>query len=338
MEQNHNTDDIRQQPSFIPAGWIGGFSEHPPGQTYPNEALLSSLPFEGNLSHLTSITRMLRARWPEFSWETTPGDPKTRMFQMFAPDISRLGYDDTGKVWAIICPQQGVYFERLGATLNIEVTVTGNRGWINENADTNEKFAADITIKPTIWFSPDSTAGWFWQQLVKLDNQWANKLPLSKVKGIRINATDEDGLDYLQVRMGERPNYPFPDRAKHWRDYAWTVANLAVKIGKIDSVDSKVDEFNSWVMELFNIGSGNLLQENNILTWNLWAGSPELVNQEEWAAHAEYWRYSIDVNHRPPEGEGSGIADFNGNPFSVSDFYWGIKVSEFIAWIAKELL
>ncbi len=337
MEQNHNAD-IGQQPSFIPAGWIGGFSEHPPKQPYPNSKLLSSLPFEKNLDHIPNITRMLRAKWPEFSWETTPGDPKTRMFQMFAPDISRLGYDDKGRVWSIICPQQGVYFQTLGATMNIEVTVTGNRGWINESASAKELFAADITIKPTIWFSPDSNAGWFWQQLVKLDNKWSNKLPLSKSKGIRINATDENGESDIHVRMGERANYPFPDRTKHWRDYAWAVANLAVRIGAIDKVDPKVDEFNSWVMEIFNLGSGNLLQEKNILTWNLWAGSPELVNQEEWTNHAEYWRYSIDVNHRPPEGEGSGIADFNGNPFSASEFYLGIKIAEFTAWITKELL
>jgi hypothetical protein len=337
MSQNHSTDTAKQ-PSFIPAGWIGGFSENPSGQPYPNSKLLSSLPFEGNLDNIPNITRMLRARWPEFSWEVTKGDPGTRMYQMFAPDISRLGYDNTGRVWSIICPQQGVYFSTLGATMNIEVTVTGNRGWINENAAKSELFAADITIKPTIWFSPDSVDGWFWKQLLKLDNLWANKLPLSKVKGIRINATDENGKNDIQVRMGERPDYPFPDRAKHWRDYAWAVANLAVRIGNIDSTNNKkVDEFNSWVMDLFNLGSGNLLQAGNVLTWNLWAGSPELVNQEEWANHAEYWRYSIDVNHRPPEGEGTSIADINGNPLGISDATLYAKAAAFAAWIAWEL-
>lgn len=338
MSQNPSTN-IPQQPSFIPAGWIGGFSDNPPGQPYPNSALLSSLPFEGNLDHIPNITRMLRAKWPEFSWETTNGDPTTRMYQMFAPDISRLGYDNTGRVWSIICPQQGVYFSTLGATMNIEVTVTGNRGWINEAAPTAQLFAADITIKPTIWFSPDSVDGFFWQQLLKLDNKWSNKLPLSKGKGIRINAADEEGENDIQVRMGERPDYPFPDRAKHWGDYAWAVANLAVRIGDIDSTaNAKVDEFNTKVMEIFNLGSGNLLQAGNVLTWNLWAGSPELVNQDEWAHHAEYWRHSIDVNHRPPEGEGTGITDIDGNPFNVDQVALGLKVAEFAAWIAWELL
>ncbi len=339
MEPNQPLNE-RQQPSFIPAGWVGGFSENPPNQPYPNQKLLDSLSFEKNMDNIPNILRMLRAKWPEFSWETTKGDPNTRMYQMFAPDISRLGYDNTGRVWSIICPQQGVYFPTLGATLNIEVTVTGNKGWINEQVTSmDDLFAADLTIKPTIWFSPDSTAGWFWQQLLKLDNKWNNQLPLSKLKGIRINAKNwDDSGEAIHVRMGEHPDYPFPDRAKHWRDYAWAVANLAVKIGAIDSTgNKKVDEFNTMVMEIFNLGSGNLLQQGNILTWNLWAGSPELVNQEEWKNHAEYWRYSIDVNHRPPEGEGTGIADINGNPFQPGQLAVAAKVTEFVGWIAWEL-
>ncbi|MDO3643975.1 hypothetical protein [Mucilaginibacter sp. L3T2-6] len=338
MNPNHDTD-APNQPSFIPAGWVGGFSGNPPGQPYPNSALLNSLPFLGNLDNIPNITRMLRAKWPEFSWETTPGDATTRMYQMFAPDISRLGYDNTGRVWSIICPQQGVYFPTLGATLNIEVTVTGNRGWIDETADKDVLFASDITIKPTIWFSPDSVDGIFWQQLLKLNKLWNNTLPLSKEKGIRINATDENGLPDIQVRMGERIDWPFPDRAKHWRDYAWAVANLAVRIGNIDSTgNAKADEFNSWVMDLFNIGSGNLLLAGNVLTWNLWAGSPELVNQEEWKNHAAYWRYSIDVNHRPPEGEGTSIADFNGNPFNPGEGVLYAKTTAFALWIGWQLL
>jgi hypothetical protein len=73
MQQNQSTGSPEQ--SFIPAGWIGGFSENPPAQPYPNSELLSSLPFEGNLDNIPNINRMLRAKWPEFSWETTKGDP-----------------------------------------------------------------------------------------------------------------------------------------------------------------------------------------------------------------------------------------------------------------------
>lgn len=339
MQQNQ-PQDTQQQPSFIPAGWIGGFSTQPPEQPYPNSQLLSSLPFEGNMNNIPGINRMLRAKWPEFSWEVTKGDPATRMYQMFAPDISRLGYDNTGRVWSIICPQQGVYFPTLGVTLNVEVTVAGNRGWMNELASKEELFAADVKIRPTIWFSTDNVKGWFWQQLLTLNSKWSNKLPLSKEQGIRISTSNEEGTnDIIEVRMGEYPDYPFPARASHWDDYAWTVANLAVKIGGIDSTsDSYVNEFNSWVMELFNLGSGNLLQENNTLIWNLWAGSPELVNQEEWTHHANYWRRSIEVNHLPPEGEGTSITDINGNPFQISQASFDVKIFEFATWIAYQLL
>jgi hypothetical protein len=336
MEQNLNLDE-RIQPSFIPAGWIGGFS-HTPSVPYPDSELISSLPFERNLDHIPNITRMLRAKWPEFSWEVTKGDSSTRMYQMFAPDISRLGYDDTGRVWSIICPQQGVYLQSLGITLNVEVTVTGNRGWINETAPIENLFAADIKIKPTIWLSPDSHDLPLWTMLLSLDNKWENKLPLSKAKGIRLNASNADGSgDAIQVRMGEHTDWPFPEQARHWCDYSWAVANLAVKIGRIDLTSQlEVDLFNILLMELFNLGSGNLLQQNNILVWNLWAGSPELVNQEEWAHHAEYWRHSIDVNHRPPEGTGTTITDFHGNPFKADSFLVK-KIESFIEWLRSKL-
>jgi hypothetical protein len=293
------------------------------------------------MDNIPDIDRMLRAKWPEFSWEVIKGNPRTRMYQMFAPDISRLGYNNTGKVWSIICPQQGIYFPTLGATLNVEVTVTGNRGWINEGASVVEDlFAADVKIQPTIWFSPDSVNGWLWQQLLKLNNKWSDKLSLSKSKGIRIKTSNGDGTnDIIQVRMGEYPNYRFPERANHWGDYAWAVANLAVTIGCIDSTsDSNVDDFNSKGMELFNLGSGNLLQATNTLIWNLWAGSPELVNQDEWKNHANYWRHSIDVNHRPPEGEGTNITDINGKPFKANEISLDFKIAEFAAWIARQLL
>ena len=90
-------------------------------------------------------------------------------------------------------------------------------------------------------------------------------------------------------------------------------------------------------MDLFNVGSGNLLLAGNVLTWNLWAGSPELVDQQEWQNHAQYWRYSIDVNHRPPNGEGSTIADFAGNLFDPGQAYLYAKAAAFAAWVAYQL-
>ncbi|WP_025144925.1 hypothetical protein [Pedobacter jeongneungensis] len=336
MDQPTNAD----QQSSIPAGWVGGFSQNPPDQPYPEPDLLSSLKFQDNLDNISKINRMLRARWPEFSWEVKNGDSSTRMYQMFAPDISRLGYDNYGQVWSIICPQQGVYFPSAGVTMNIEVTVTGNRGWIDEMAPKNELFAADIKVKPTIWFSSDDTEGFLWRQLLKLNNLWSEQLPLSKAQGVRITTTGENGQDdFVRVTMGTYPQWPFPARADHTSDYAWAVAHLAVIIGGIvPSSDLKVHEFNTKVMELFNLGSGNLLQENTSLIWNLWAGSPELVDQQEWQNHATYWRNSIDVNHQPAEGAGTAITDINGNLFIPDQVALDLKIAEFGAWIAYQLL
>lgn len=80
------------------------------------------------------------------------------------------------------------------------------------------------------------------------------------------------------------------------------------------------------------------VKADSIDIWNLRAGSPELVNQDEWKHHAEYWRHSIDVNHRPPEGVGTNITDINGNPFETDQLYLDFKVLEFLGWVTFQLL
>ena len=107
----------------IPPGWVGGFAQSNPAFAYPDPDL-SSLPMLGNMDNILLLQRQWPVKWPEFSWETVPGVPNSRCFQMFAPYISRLGYTDKGRVYSIICPQQGVWIgEKI--CLNIEVTVTG---------------------------------------------------------------------------------------------------------------------------------------------------------------------------------------------------------------------
>ncbi|MGA7234996.1 MAG: hypothetical protein WBY44_04920, partial [Bryobacteraceae bacterium] len=73
------------------------------------------MPLLGNLANIDLLQRQQGAKWPEFSWETCKGSahPK-RCFQMFAPYISRLGYTDKGRVYSIICPQQGIYISDVG--------------------------------------------------------------------------------------------------------------------------------------------------------------------------------------------------------------------------------
>lgn len=90
-----------------------------------------------------------------------------------------------------------------------------------------------------------------------------------------------------------------------------------MEIGPIRSTgDAAVDEFNTLVMELFNLVSGNMLQSGNLLSWNVWFSAPELVDQVEWKTHAERWRTSIDEDHGSPDGPGTVARYFDGTPFS----------------------
>src|SRR5213075_2181214 len=138
-----------QLQALVPPGWIGGFAESDPAFKYPTPDL-SSLEMLDNMANINLLQRQWPVEWPEFSWETQKGqaDPK-RCFQMFAPYISRLGYTDTGRVYSIICPQQGVCHLKMGC-MNVEVTVTGQRGWVNE---TTREMAADMKVMGQIWFS-----------------------------------------------------------------------------------------------------------------------------------------------------------------------------------------
>ncbi len=123
----------------------------------------------------------------------------------------------------------------------------------------------------------------------------------------------------------DEPNFPFakglttafpiPEFAKH-EGIAWTKGNLAVQIGAIVPTGiEKVDKFNQMILDIFNTASGNMLKNGNILTWNVWFTAPELVDQEEWANHAEKWRQSIDADHGSPEGPGGDARYFDGSKF-----------------------
>ncbi len=138
-----------QKPDVVP-GWVGGFAESNPAFAYPDPDL-QSLPMLCNMANINLLQRQQGVKWPEFSWETKKGEANPKLcFQMFAPYISRLGYNERGRVYSIICPQQGLWISDL-ICLNVEVTVTGQRGWVNE---TNKELAADMTVEGQIWFSP----------------------------------------------------------------------------------------------------------------------------------------------------------------------------------------
>jgi hypothetical protein len=78
-----------------PPGWKGGFKDSHPEYNYEVvQPDLCDLPITGNLDNIDKITRMQKVNWPQFSWQSIPGDESSRLYEMFAPDISRIGYDD----------------------------------------------------------------------------------------------------------------------------------------------------------------------------------------------------------------------------------------------------
>ena len=321
----------------IPPGWVGGFAQSNPKFAYPTPDL-SSLPLLDNMANICRLQRQQKVCWPEFSWRTVLADETSRCFQMFSPDISRVGYTDKGRVYSIICPQQGVYHPHLG-TLNIEVTVTGNRGWADEKAPKDKNVAADLTTLGQIWFSP----GAHQNSLVKfLWTLFANNglpFPSSKANSIKVTLHNSQNktLSILPARSGETTRFKSPDFARHPTE-AWAVANLEVGIGPIMRTgNSTVDEFNQLVMDAFNVASGNLLTPGNILTWNVWRDEPSPVDQEEWADHAERWRKSIDEGHGSPTGRGTLPKYFDGTLFSATEAALEEAIDAIIEWLKTHL-
>lgn len=297
-------------------GWVGGFAQSNPAFAYPSPNL-TSLPMLDNMANINLLQRQQGVEWPEFSWETRKGsaDPK-RCFQMFAPYISRLGYTDTGRVYSIICPQQGIYFDDMGY-LNVEVTVTGQRGWVDE---TTKELAADMTVEGKIWFGPSAHKSSYGARLLSLIHAVGYPVPATKENAIVVttHAPGNPEQPIFPVRKGEAVRFESPAFAKH--PEAWAVGNVEVEIGPIRKTgNADVDTFNGLVMELFNLGSGNMLQSGNVLSWNVWFKAPGLVDTEEWRTHAERWRKSIDEDHGSPDGPGTDPRYFDGTPFSPAE-------------------
>ncbi len=321
------------QTTAIPPGWTGGFADSNPAFAYPHPNL-SALPMLANMANIDLLQRQQEVRWPEFSWETVPGDPTSRCFQMFAPDISRIGYTDEGRVYSIICPQQGTCSPSFGC-LNVEVSVTGQRGWVNE---TNRELAAEMTVEGKVWFSPSAhdspIVKLFWGLFAGCG------LPFPDQKANAIIVTTHHNKSPLQpifpVRSGESTLFQSPEFAKH--PEAWAVGNVEVEIGPIvRSGNATVDEFNDLVMEAFNLASGNLLSPGNLLSWNVWFEEPALVDRQEWRDHAERWRQSIDTGHGSPDGPGTSPRYFDGTLFKPEDAVVQAEVDKIIAYLKKHL-
>lgn len=317
----------------IPPGWVGGFAESNPSFAYPDPDL-SSLPLLKNMDNIHLLDRQQAVLWPEFSWETVPGQADSRCYQMFAPDISRIGYTDTGRVYSIICPQQGACSPALGC-MNVEVSVTGQRGWVDE---TTRELAADMTVEGKIWFSPSATQTPLVQLLWTLFSGSNLKFPATKADAIRVSThrSGDPSQPVFPVRSGASTLFPIPDFARH--PQAWAVANVEVEIGPIASAGNEVvDDFNQLVMDVFNTVSGNLLLPGNLLSWNVYFTEPALVDREEWREHAEKWRESIDADHGSPDGPGTSPRYVNGDPFEPGEELIQEEIDKIIAWLRTHL-
>jgi hypothetical protein len=302
-----------QVPNVPDPGWVGGFAESNPAFAYPNPDL-SSLPMLDNLANIDKLQRQQPVKWPEFSWETIPGNPKSRCYQMFAPYISRLGYTNEGRVYSIICPQQGACSPKFGC-MNVEVTVTGQRGWVNETSP--QGLAADMTVVGKIWFSPSALQSTKVKLLWALFDSRGLQFPSDKSKAICVTTFKPNHPEQpiFPLSYGETKAFPIPEFARHENE-AWGVGHLDVEIGPIKKTGQKlVDDFNALVMDVFNLASGNMLKAGNVLSWNVWFTAPCYVNQKEWATHAERWRRSIEADHGSPDGEGTTAKYFDGTPF-----------------------
>lgn len=333
---------------------------------YPNPDLSSLGNMKDNLMNIHKLDRQQKVLWAEFSWKSKPcsADDKkkqyivprdqgkvelaqNRCYKMFSPDISRLGYTKEGRVYSIICPQQGTYIPLIG-TMNLEVTVTGNRGWVDESV-TEKKcaskeaaadVAADIGVEAKIWFSKEVKGSTLLRGLVTsiekdiLGGEYG-AFPSSKENAIRLRTCRPGFPDQstFPLKKGSCKDFAIPDFAKH-EEISWSVAHLGVQIGSIIKTGCpKIDKFNQTILDLFNLNAGNMLAENNVLTWNVWFTAPEVVDKQEWRDHADEWRQSIDVNHDSPGGPGTIPRYFDGTPFKTSKLPLAKKLLSIVMYV-----
>lgn len=330
-------DKVSSQDALPP--WTGGFAQSNPAFAYPDPDL-SSLDMLCNMANIDLLTRQQAVLWPEFSWlsipdeDTSPADNTSRCFQMFAPDISRIGYNDAGRVYSIICPQQGTYSPTFG-TLNVEVTVTGQRGWVDE---ANRTLAADLTVEGKIWFGPSATENPLVTILRQALAHTGEPFPLTKEHAIRVRTSkvDDPAQAVFSLRQGQTDRFKSPDFALH--PEAWDVGHIDVQIGDIISTGHEiVDDFNALVLEAFNLGAGNMLANGNVLSWNVWFNAPQVVHTEEWRDHAEKWRKSIDTDHGSPDGPGTDPVYFDGSPFHPIEARLEAEAAKVLAFLRKHL-
>ncbi len=91
------------------------------------------------------------------------------------------------------------------------------------------------------------------------------------------------------------------------------------------------------ILDIFNIGVGNMLAKDNILSWNVWFTAPERVDQTEWKAHADKWRRSIDADHGSPDGNPSPVRYFDGTEFEPIEHAAKEELSKLLGFLEEHL-
>lgn len=291
--------------------WVGGFPESNPAFAYPDPDM-SSIEANGNMDCTENLRRQQKVYWPQFSWQTIKGDESSRIYWKFERDISRIGYDDAGQSWAIICPQKGFGSELFG-TLNIEVTVEQQKGWVDEPKHLSY---AEMEVVGKVWYSPSarntSLLFWFFYLLIG-----SKGYPLTKENAVVVPAHREFEPDEPFFRMfnGTDPGFEHPDFTLHY-DEAYMVNHLRAEMGDMRKTGNKnVDGFNEMLIQIFNLVAGNFLNPGQVVAWNIWFNEPEPVNIREWRRHAEYWRHSINVDHTAPTGKDGSPQYYNGTSY-----------------------
>ena len=137
---------------FIPPpGWRGGFVGTNADFAYPNVSNPNTItiPYTSNkqIDNIRKITRWQNVTFPEFSWCVTNGIEASRIYTRFDQNISRVGYDNSGRIWSIVCPQKSWPISNVGH-VTLEATVNYQRGWVDEP---NKLMYGQLSVSGYLW-------------------------------------------------------------------------------------------------------------------------------------------------------------------------------------------
>lgn len=69
----------------------------------------------------------------------------------------------------------------------------------------------------------------------------------------------------------------------------------------------------------------------------LWFDGPTIVDQVEWANHAEKWRKSIDTGHGSPDGRDTSPRYYDGTYLKAIDAVHEAEWEKINAWLKKHI-